>query len=257
MSARAYVFRLLGGAESFQRGTANIVNLLLHQTAVTGDAEPFSILVDPRVGKASEVLVGLDAVDTFGVVVAGYDRGGRIGGDFDVLDVHQAGFEFRIGEIGKKLSPIADFSVVLGVNELIADHGGDGSGVAADLSLIPHALKGNQIGSFFRIGDIFRGLRKGAAHNCEGAKYGLDHGASAPALNAPFRRSCGDGCLEKSFCAIDNTVATLRMSRKSIGVVREWLRTGTGGGSYWPTFLDSLLATLTPLRPPAYLDTPR
>lgn len=137
---------------------------------MAGDAEPFSILENPGVGKASKMLVRLARVRTLSVVVTGHDRRRGIDLDVHILDVHQRGLELGVGEVGEKFAAIADFSVVLGVGEAVADHGGDGGRVTVHLRLVPHALERDEAGRGLGVSGILRRLPKCAGRQEQSAK---------------------------------------------------------------------------------------
>lgn len=140
---------------------------------MTGNAEPFTFGINPCVGEAANVLVGLSSVSALGVIGARNNGSCGVHRDFDIVDAHEAGLEFRVGEIRQELSAIADFPVPLRIQEPIADHARDGSGIAHDLRLIPHTLEGHEFGRFAR------GLRKRRRRHQKTAQCQLHNGLSA------------------------------------------------------------------------------
>ncbi len=80
------------------------------------------------------------------MVVAGDDGGVGIHFDFNVVDVHEARFEFWVSEVGEKFAAVADLAIVFGVDETVADHAGDSFGVETHLRLVPHALERDDVG---------------------------------------------------------------------------------------------------------------
>ena len=121
-----------------------ILPLFLDQAGVAGDANPLRVLENPGIRESPEVFVWLAGVQPFGVVITGHHGRRAIQVHFKVLDTHQAGLEFRIGEVREKFAAVADLSVVLGVNKAVADHGSNGGGITAQLRLVPHSLERDQ-----------------------------------------------------------------------------------------------------------------
>src|SRR6266853_1828824 len=136
------------------------------------------------------MFIGFAAVKTLSVVVAGHDSSGGVHFNFHVLNAHHAGRELGVGKFCQKLSSIADFAVVLGVYETVADHAADGGGVTTHLRLVPHALQRDQIIGRCRVRGRLRSLRECVAHNQKAEEDWLEHGASIPASMAPLRRAC-------------------------------------------------------------------
>ena len=59
----------------------------------------------------------------------------------------QAGeIELRIFDVGEELALVADFPVILGVDEFRADHGIEGAGVAIYLSFVPQVFHHPELG---------------------------------------------------------------------------------------------------------------
>ena len=133
--------------------------LFLHQAGVAGDALPAGVLKDPGIGEASQVLVRLALIGSFGVIDPGDYSRVFVQHNFDILNAQHARLELRIGDIGEKFSAFADLSVPLGVYEFVADHGGEGVGIAAHLGFIPQVLESYEL-LFARVRIIIRRLRE-------------------------------------------------------------------------------------------------
>ncbi len=65
------------------------------------------------------------------------------------------GFELRVFDVGEELGFVADFAIVLGVDELAADHGIEDAGVAIHLGFIPQVFHDQEFGF---LGVVFRFL---------------------------------------------------------------------------------------------------
>ncbi len=189
-------------------------NLLLQQAAVAGHAQPLTVLINPGIGKPPDVLVRLGAVGALRVINPNHHCRGRIHLHFHVIDTHSAGLKLGIGKIRKKLPAIAHFPIPLGVRELVADHAGDGSSIAHDLGLVPHALKSNQLGCF-RIRNRLWGLRVSAQCNQKKAAHYSYAGPSVPPqCSRFFGHILRQDIVGASLIAIENIVETLPMSQK-------------------------------------------
>src|SRR5579862_3623781 len=77
--------------------------LLFQQAGVAGHAEPFAAVVNPGIGEASGVLVGLVIVGAADVVRAENDGGVAIEVYFHVADAEFGGLVFRVVNIGEEL----------------------------------------------------------------------------------------------------------------------------------------------------------
>jgi hypothetical protein len=84
----------LWGYTSF-RYKSGFDHLLFHQAAMTGHAEPFTMLKHPRIGKASEMLIRLAAVGAFRVINTRYDSRAGVHLYLHVLGIHEARPEFK------------------------------------------------------------------------------------------------------------------------------------------------------------------
>jgi len=127
---------------------------------VAGYTLPAGVLKDPRIGEAPQMLVRTALIGSFCVVGAGDYRRIFIEHNFEVLDIQNADLELRIGDIGEKLSSFTDLPVPLGVYEFVADHGGEGVGIAAHLGFVPQMLESYKL-LFARVRVIIRRLREG------------------------------------------------------------------------------------------------
>src|SRR5271167_1554188 len=132
--------------------------LLLQEAGVAGYALPAALGVDPGIGEAAPVLVGLGLVGSFGVVNADYDCRIGIHADLDVLNGEDGGFELRVFDIGEELGFIADLAIVLGVDEFVAQHGIEDAGVAIHLGFVPQVFHDQELGF---LGIVFRFLGHG------------------------------------------------------------------------------------------------
>jgi hypothetical protein len=126
------------------RGVGVVVDLLLQQAAMTGHAQPFTILKYPGIGETTEMLIRLAAIGAFRMIITRYDRRGGVHFHLYVIDIHSARLELGVREIRQKLPSIADLSVVFGIDKFVADHACDCGRIAHDLGLVPHALERNQ-----------------------------------------------------------------------------------------------------------------
>jgi hypothetical protein len=157
--------------------------LLLQQAGVAGDALPAAVAIDPGIGEAAEMFVGLALVGAFGVVNTDDHGGVAIHADFEVLDGQYIGSELRVFDIGEELGFVADLAIVFGIDEFAAEHGVEGAGVATYLSFIPQVFHDNQLG-FLRI--VFGLLGSGRHGRNQGqqktAACGTKHGLARPLI---------------------------------------------------------------------------
>ncbi len=181
---------------------------------MTGHALPLAILKNPGIGKAPEMLIRLGAVGAFRMINARYYRRSGVHLHFHVLDAHDAGLKLRVREIRQELPSIADFSIPFGIDELVADHACDGSGITDNLGLVPHTFERHQ---FAASADraFFGGLRERAQRNQKTADRRLRDGASAPHPRLVEHRLRNDSA-RGLVSAIENTVKTLPMSRRQM-----------------------------------------
>lgn len=114
--------------------------LLLHKAGVTGNALPASVVEHPRISEAPEVLIGMALVRSLGVVVAGDDGGIAEEVYFHILNAGCCRLELRIADVCEKLGLVADFTVILSVDEARADQGIERGRIAVNLRLVPEAF---------------------------------------------------------------------------------------------------------------------
>jgi hypothetical protein len=139
-SDAVFLFKEISGALEMME------SLLLQQAGVAGYALPAAIAVDPGIGEAAEVLVRLTLVGSFGVVNANHYGCIGVHADVDVLNGEAGWFELGIFDVGEELGFVADLAIVLGVNELAADHGIENTGVAIYLGFIPQVFHDQELG---------------------------------------------------------------------------------------------------------------
>src|ERR1700746_602644 len=101
--------------------TRSLEDLLFQQAGMAGHAQPLAILKNPGIGKAPHMLVGLGSVVALRMISNRHNRRSCIHLFLHVLDIHEAGLEFRVREIRQKFPSIADFSIPFGIDELVAD----------------------------------------------------------------------------------------------------------------------------------------
>ena len=113
---------------------------------MAGDALPAAFGEYPGVGEASPVLIGLALVTSFGVIYADDYGGVRIHADLEVLNSQAGDVELRVFDVGQKLAFVADFAIVLRIDEFAANHEIKGTGIAAHLSFIPQVFHHQELG---------------------------------------------------------------------------------------------------------------
>jgi hypothetical protein len=134
-------------------------HLLLQQAGMAGHALPAGVLEDPGIGEASHVLVRPALIGPFGMVDAGDYGSVLVKHNLDILNVQQTDLELWISDIGEKFPSFAELPIPFGVDEFVADHGGERAGVAAHLSFVPQMFESDKL-LFARMGIITRRLRQ-------------------------------------------------------------------------------------------------
>src|ERR1700681_1144461 len=112
---------------------------------MAGDALPRAKLLHPRVGEASDVVIGLALVRALGVIDTGDDRGVAKEVHLDVLDIESGGFEMRVSDLGQKFLFVGEFAVPLSIYKPARNQSFQGSRIPVHLSLIPQALQNHQV----------------------------------------------------------------------------------------------------------------
>lgn len=143
--------------------------LLLQQAGVAGNALPLAKVEYPGIGETSYVVIRLALVGALRVIDAGNHRGIAKEIHFYVLDIGGGRSEERISDISQKLLLIAEFSVVLGIDEPARNQSIQSSRIALDLRFIPQMLKNQQL-ALARIGLLSR--QAGAAESYQTAAKG-------------------------------------------------------------------------------------
>ena len=153
--------------------------LFLEQAGVAGNALPLAHVEDPCVGKAAAVIIRLALIRTRSMIRAGNHRCVAKEVHLDVGNGCSSGFEKRVFDVGQKLLLVADFAIVLGIDEAARNQLIEGLRVAINLRLIPQTLQDQQL-AFTRIGllrDHGRGAEKQQKTATDGASLAVEcHG---------------------------------------------------------------------------------
>jgi hypothetical protein len=122
---------------------------------LAGDAEPLGVVLDPGVGEAAVVLVGLAFEDALLMGGADYDYGVAVAVKLHVssgLESELIGF---VADGNEELGFVQDGAVEVGEHEVVVEHAGHGVAVVGDLDLVPEIFEGDDFGF------IAVGLREG------------------------------------------------------------------------------------------------
>ena len=111
---------------------------------MAGNALPFVLVEDPRIGKPSDVVVRLALIRALGVIYAGNDGSVAEEVHLHILNVRLRRLEAGISDIGEEFLLVAEFAVPLRVNEAAGNQGVKSSRVAIDLRFVPQVLKNHE-----------------------------------------------------------------------------------------------------------------
>lgn len=115
--------------------------LLGEQAEMAGDAQPFSIFEDPRVGETSAVFVVLAFVGSLFVGCAGNDDGVAVAMQFHVFRNFHGQLIGDISDISQKLGLGKDRAVVIGEHKVWIQDFFHRAGVVMQLHLIPQIFE--------------------------------------------------------------------------------------------------------------------
>jgi len=95
--------------------------MFFQETGVAGRTLPFTISEDPGIGEPADMVIRDALKDAFGMVRADHNGRSTVEVHFDILVTHDAGLEFGVPDVSKKLFAITDGTIPLGIYEVLAD----------------------------------------------------------------------------------------------------------------------------------------